>query len=147
LQKHPAGKAYAHLLEKEEKYPLFVDAKKQILSMPPIINSQETGQVTTKTNALFVECSGYDIPTLNAVLSVIVTTLAEMGGSIEAVDIQDDHKHVTPNLHPQKIKISKEAIGNMFNFEKNCILNIFVNNSNDRIKRNILSSVQKNSAN
>jgi phenylalanyl-tRNA synthetase beta chain len=110
LQKHPAGKAYAHLLEKEEKYPLFVDAKKQILSMPPIINSQETGQVTTKTNALFVECSGYDIPTLNAVLSVIVTTLAEMGGSIEAVDIQDDHKHVTPNLHPQKIKISKEAI-------------------------------------
>lgn len=110
LQKHPTGKTYAHLLEKEEKYPIFVDAKKQILSMPPIINSQETGQATVKTNALFVECSGYDIPTLNAVLSVIVATLAEMGGSIEAVEIQDDRKHITPELKPQKIKISRESI-------------------------------------
>ena len=33
LQKHPMGKAYAHLLNGAERFPIFTDAKKQILSL------------------------------------------------------------------------------------------------------------------
>src|SRR3989344_5926242 len=35
LQKHPAGKEYSHLLAGKMKFPVFIDSKEQILSMPP----------------------------------------------------------------------------------------------------------------
>ena len=55
LQKHPAGKEYSHLLAGKSKFPVFVDANNNILSMPPIINSQMTGKVTTETKDVFIE--------------------------------------------------------------------------------------------
>jgi len=41
LQKHPAGRNYAHLLEDYDKFPVFVDSNDKILSMPP--HSQLSG--------------------------------------------------------------------------------------------------------
>src|SRR3989344_3399624 len=62
--------------------PIFVDAKNKILSMPPIINSHETGKVTHETKDVFVECSGFDFQILKKTLNIIITTLAEMSGKI-----------------------------------------------------------------
>ena len=42
LQRHPTGRDYAHLLAGKSKFPVFIDADKNVLSMPPIINSQST---------------------------------------------------------------------------------------------------------
>jgi len=64
LTRHPAGKTYAHILENLDKYPIFQDANKQILSMPPIINSKSTGRITSETKEIFVECSGHDLSVL-----------------------------------------------------------------------------------
>src|SRR3989344_3247472 len=55
LQRHPTGRDYAHLLAGKAKFPIFVDAKENILSMPPIINSQLTGKVIEETKDVFVE--------------------------------------------------------------------------------------------
>src|SRR3989344_5785176 len=46
LSSHPTGREYAHLLEGKKKFPIFVDATGEILSMPPIINSHKTGKIT-----------------------------------------------------------------------------------------------------
>ena len=54
LQRHPTGREYAHLLEGKERYPVFVDSKGQILSMPPIINSRDTGRITRQTKKVFI---------------------------------------------------------------------------------------------
>ena len=54
-----AYKDYAYLLEGKKKYPVFIDSAGKILSMPPIINSEETGRVTEKTKDVFIECSGF----------------------------------------------------------------------------------------
>src|SRR3989344_489018 len=64
LQKHPAGKEYSDLLNKMPRYPIFIDSHKKILSMPPIINSAETGHVVKETTSVFVECSGHSLNTL-----------------------------------------------------------------------------------
>ncbi len=48
LQRHPTGREYAHLLAGKPKFPIFIDANQNILSMPPIINSHKTGKITTK---------------------------------------------------------------------------------------------------
>ena len=64
LEHHKAGKEYAHLLQGLPKYPFFIDAKGEILSMPPVINSDKTGRVTDETKDVFVECSGFDFKIL-----------------------------------------------------------------------------------
>ncbi len=112
LQKHPAGKEYAHLLAGKAKFPVFVDSGNQILSMPPIINSQLTGRVTSETKDVFVECSGFDFETLKSCLNIIVTSLAEMGGKIYQMNLKYKKimgkKETTPDLAPKKLKISLE---------------------------------------
>ncbi|NYZ80205.1 phenylalanine--tRNA ligase subunit beta, partial [Candidatus Micrarchaeota archaeon] len=42
LENHPKGPPYAHLLAHLDKYPLLSDDKGRVLSMPPIINSEDT---------------------------------------------------------------------------------------------------------
>src|SRR3989344_1121249 len=88
LHKHPAGKEYAHLLAGKVKFPVFVDANNEVLSMPPIINSQTTGRVDSKTKDVFVECSGFDFDVLKTCLNIITTTMAEMGGKIYQMEIK-----------------------------------------------------------
>ncbi|MEK6847137.1 MAG: phenylalanine--tRNA ligase subunit beta, partial [Nanoarchaeota archaeon] len=46
---HPTGRKYAHLLDNTKKYPIFIDANNQVLSMPPIINSEQTGRIDVNT--------------------------------------------------------------------------------------------------
>ena len=59
LEHHPAGKEYGHLL-KGDKFPFFKDANNNILSMPPVINSDDVGRITNETRDIFIECSGFD---------------------------------------------------------------------------------------
>jgi phenylalanyl-tRNA synthetase beta chain len=110
LQQHPTGRAYAHLLEKEKLFPIFIDSKGKILSMPPIINSNDTGKVELTTNSVFIECSGFDLKVLNKVLNIITTTLAECSGTIYSMtcEYSKSNKLTTPNLTPEKMKISIE---------------------------------------
>jgi len=114
LQKHPAGKEYAHLLEGEIKYPVFMDANNKILSMPPIINSNETGKVSENTREIFVECSGTDFQTLEKTLNIIITTLSDLGGNVYQMSLDyGKEKIITPNLSPEKMKISLSEINKL----------------------------------
>ena len=106
LEKHPTGQKYAHLLKEHKRYPIFIDSNNQILSMPPIINSQNLGKVTEDTKEVFIECSGWDINALKLVLNIIATVLSDMGGKICSIDIEyPDKKITTPQLAPEKRKI------------------------------------------
>ncbi len=99
LSSHPTGKDYGHLLEGKPKFPLFVDANDQILSMPPIINSHEVGKIGLDTRDVFIECSGFDYSVLSTCLNMIVTALADMGGEIYSMEIEMyGKKMVSPDL-------------------------------------------------
>ena len=102
LSQHPAGRDYGHLLEGMDKFPVFIDANNEILSMPPIINSHKTGKISEKTTDVFIECSGFDFNILRKCINIIVAALADMGGKIYSMDlIYGDKKFTTPNLTPQ----------------------------------------------
>jgi phenylalanyl-tRNA synthetase beta chain len=119
LQRHPAGRDYAHLLAGKSKFPIFRDADKNILSMPPIINSKLTGKVTEETKDVFVECSGFDFELCNKCLNIITTTLAEMGGKIFQMELGYSKKHITPDLSPEKAKISLENANKLLGLDLN----------------------------
>ena len=106
LEEHKAGKEYAHLLQGLAKYPIFIDAKGEILSMPPVINSDKTGRVTEDTKDVFIECSGFDFDVLSTCLNMIVTALADVGGEIYSIRLEyPDGIKTTPQLTPTKMKL------------------------------------------
>ncbi len=119
LQKLPTGREYAHLLAGKTKFPVFIDAENNILSMPPIINSQMTGKVTTETAEVFVECSGFDINALNKCLNILTTNLAEMGGKIYQMELHYKNKIITPKFTAEKMNISLENTNSLLGLNLN----------------------------
>ncbi|MGQ9788070.1 MAG: phenylalanine--tRNA ligase subunit beta [Candidatus Hadarchaeaceae archaeon] len=106
LSKHPKGIEYSSLLQGLPRYPLLIDAKETVLSLPPIINSENT-RVTEKTGALFVDVTGHDERVVNQALTMIITGLGERGFALETVVVKYPKRRViTPKLKPRKLKLS-----------------------------------------
>ena len=107
LEKHQTGKDYGHLLKDAKVYPIFIDANNNILSMPPIINSEKVGRITEKTKDVFIECSGFDFQILKKCLNIIVTSLSDLNGEIYENELVYGNKNIiTPNLEPEEMKIN-----------------------------------------
>ena len=108
------GKKYASLLQDLKQFPIFIDSKGNILSMPPIINSDTVGKITPKTKDVFIEISGFDIGFLKQVLNIFATTLAEMGGQIYSIEVVYSGKHDSmPDLTSKKMKIDINYINKL----------------------------------
>ena len=118
LSQHPAGMDYANLLEGFDRYPLFLDAEDNILSMPPIINSHDIGKITEKTREVFIECTGHSFGVLSKCLNFIVTALADMGGEIYSIELSyPDKKITTPDLAPRRMRVDKKYINKLLGLE------------------------------
>jgi phenylalanyl-tRNA synthetase beta chain len=106
LREHPKGVKFAHLLEDTQRYPLICDAEGEVLSFPPIINSERT-RVSEDTRDLFVEVTGLSSASVRRALNIVVTALAERGAVIEAVEVlRGDEVQVTPDLSVTKRTLS-----------------------------------------
>ncbi len=114
LQKHPTGKEYAHLLSGKANFPIFIDSDQNILSMPPIINSELTGKINEKTKDVFIECSGFDLEILKKTLNIIVSALGDMGGKIYQMKV---NKEITPDFKNEQIKLSIENTNKLLGLE------------------------------
>lgn len=108
LEEHPKGQEYGRLLEGKEEYPIFIDGANNVLSMPPVINSNYTGKVDENTRNVFIEVSGHDIDRVSVALNVIVTALGERGGELHSVDVKYDKIITTPDLNPGKASMGVE---------------------------------------
>src|SRR6185295_8546563 len=107
LESHPKGVAYAELLAEHKRYPVLIDSKGQVLSMPPIINSEEP-KVKQGTTRVFIDVTGISQAAVTKSLDTLVCSLAEIGGTIETVTIvePDGKKRTTPDLAPRSKEIS-----------------------------------------
>lgn len=118
LEKHEKGKEYGHLIKDKPYYPLLVDSQGNILSMPPIINSELTGRVTTETKNVFVDVTGWDLKKIMLALNVVVTALAERGGKINSVKVvYKDFEIETPDLTPKTFEVELDYIKRLAGIE------------------------------
>lgn len=108
LTKHPCGREFGRQLEGLEKYPVYYDKNDEVLSMPPIINSNNSGKIIPGVADVFIECSGSDLQILKKVISMAVVDLIDAGGKAYSVDIVYDNKKELIDLKPEKMKISIE---------------------------------------
>lgn len=120
LSQHKAGRGFGHLLEGLSRFPIFIDANQEILSMPPIINSHLTGKITERTTEVFIECSGFNFAVLSRCLNIIVTALADMGGEIYSVKLEfSDKTEITPNLTPERMKFNLNYVNKLLGLKLN----------------------------
>ena len=118
LELHPKGKEFSHLLSGCNSYPLFIDAANNVLSMPPIINSEIAGKITESTKDVFIECSGFDYRILSLCLNMIVCALADLGGKIYSIElVYDGKKRVSPDLTPRRMKFDPSYINKRLGLE------------------------------
>jgi phenylalanyl-tRNA synthetase beta chain len=116
LERHPTGIEYAHLLSGFSEYPILMDSAKNVLSLPPIINSDHTGKVTEETKNVFVEVTGNNLERISTALNVMVSTLMNRGGDVFSVEVlYEKEKIVTPNFSPCEftadLKYCKKLLG------------------------------------
>uniref|UniRef100_A0A0K3CC46 phenylalanine--tRNA ligase n=2 Tax=Rhodotorula toruloides TaxID=5286 RepID=A0A0K3CC46_RHOTO len=80
---------YLHIIEDSPVYPIIYDSSRQVLSMPPIINSDRT-KITLDTKNVFIDVTATDQTKLDIVVDMIVTMFSEYCSEpfiIEAVNI------------------------------------------------------------
>ena len=110
LEEHPKGRAYARLLESFTRYPLLADSEGQVLSMPPIINSEQT-RVRHETTSFFIDVTGTGERIVGRCLNILVTSLAELdpGARLERVTVvYPDREVITPDLSPQRVELDPQ---------------------------------------
>ncbi|MDY6778040.1 MAG: phenylalanine--tRNA ligase subunit beta [Candidatus Nanohaloarchaea archaeon] len=113
LERHDKGKEYSDLVDSYDRYPVIVDANDDVLSFPPIINAQKT-EVTAASEDLFIDVTGTDPDSLRSALNVIVTSLAERGGSIMSVEMhQAGDRFRTPQFETEERHVDIEAVENI----------------------------------
>lgn len=86
LKFHPKGIEFKNIIEKFDKYPVIIDSNTNVISMPPIINSDLT-KVTKETKNLLIEITGTNFYAVNKALNIIVSDFADIGGEIYKVKI------------------------------------------------------------
>ena len=119
LTKHEKGVEFGPIIQEFKKWPLLYDSKGQVLSLPPIINSNNLGRMTTATKNLFVEVTGTHLPTVHQALNIITASLAERGGKIESVTVvyPDGTNEETPNFVPEKMTLKLEEINSIIGLD------------------------------
>jgi phenylalanyl-tRNA synthetase beta chain len=125
LEKHPKGREFKQLLEDFKEYPIWLDANNQVLSMPPIINSEET-KLNEKAKNLFIDVTGTDLKACQEALNILITSLADRNGKIYQVKI--DNK-IYPDLKEKKLKINKNYANKILG------LNLTENNIKDLLSK------------
>ncbi len=117
LEEHPKGVAYAHLLKDLKRYPCLVDEAGQVLSMPPIINSEDT-RLTVESTEAFVDVTGLSERSVTKALNTVVTSMLELLPSATAEQVmiaspagpgETMRAIPSPSLRPQKVTVDIAA--------------------------------------
>jgi phenylalanyl-tRNA synthetase beta chain len=83
------GKKYNSLLKNLHQYPTIADRNNQILSFPPIINSNNT-KINDKSNNILLEITGTNLETCKSILAILAYYLYDEGYEIFSGIIHDD---------------------------------------------------------
>jgi len=128
LESHPKGKAYKHLLEGFDRYPILRSEGGRVLSMPPVINSEET-RVDKSTTRFFIDVTGSGRRIVERTLNILVTSLLEYhpAARLRGVTIENatgangvDHAReswTSPDLASQSMAVSAAETGRIIGID------------------------------
>ena len=117
LKKHPKGIEYSDILPKKGDLPILRGANGVVLSMPPIINSNDVGRITDETTDVLVEVTGTNHEVVGVVTTLITQALRDRGGKVYSVEVHYPPNQkstpevtVTPDAEPYQIEVNPKDI-------------------------------------
>lgn len=117
LKKHPKGIEYKDILPNKGDLPILRDAEGVVLSMPPIINSNDVGRITEETTDVLVEVTGTNLEVVRVVNTLITHALRDRGGKVYTVEVHYPPNHenapevlITPETEPYQITVNPKDI-------------------------------------
>ena len=90
LTEHPKGREYGHIVSDKPLFPFLHDDNGDVLSFPPIINSDRIGAVEVGDENLFMELSGTNLRDLLLAAAIMACDMADMGWQILPVKVKFD---------------------------------------------------------
>lgn len=118
-------KEYTDLIYNSPVYPVILDSKNQVLSLPPVINGS-LSKISVHTKNVFVECTACDLTKAHVVLDIMVTMFSQYCGekySIETVKVNykdgmlntaakvgANDFEITPKLETRNIEVKLEEV-------------------------------------
>ena len=84
---HPKGKEYGPIVSDHKLFPFLHDDNNDVLSFPPVINSDRIGAVEVGDENLFLELSGMDLKDLLLAASIMACDMSDMGFEILPVKV------------------------------------------------------------
>jgi phenylalanyl-tRNA synthetase beta chain len=111
LMEMDVGMQYGHILQESSVYPIIIDAESNVLSFPPIINSNLT-KISTATKNIFVEVTANNLTVSEDILSVMAMALYDAGFEIKTVSTHNAGRQnkETPKMDPSYIKVETSYI-------------------------------------
>ncbi|MDI9643589.1 MAG: phenylalanine--tRNA ligase subunit beta, partial [Candidatus Verstraetearchaeota archaeon] len=117
LETTSKGKEYGGIISGSPLYPLLVDSEGTVLSMPPIINSEDTRVSESSTNIL-IDVTGLDHKSINTCLNIMTTSALERGGLLQSVEIRyPKESKTTPELKETIEKVSLSTVRSVSGME------------------------------
>src|SRR6266699_881291 len=109
--------ANPEIISQFESWPVLVDETDNVLSLPPVINSNDLGRITTETRNILVEVTGTNSETVHNTLKIVVSSLAERGGKIyscvETYPYGSPCRVVSPDLRPTQTSLRLSYINTL----------------------------------
>lgn len=121
LAEHPKGTGYAHLVDGLPLLPALLSANGNVLSLPPIINAEET-KLTAATRDVLLDVTGSNLPVVEKALSILATSLIELDptgqASLERVAmVYPDRTVETPELAVEQFSVDPRRAAQLLGLE------------------------------
>ncbi len=118
LEQHPKGQQYGWILKNAEKYPLLSDSNGEVLSFPPIINSNFTGRLEIGDSELLFEATGTDEESINLSACIFAQNLQERGFQIYSVIVKQGQRTIaTPIITRESLRINPSEVRSLTGLE------------------------------
>jgi phenylalanyl-tRNA synthetase beta chain len=88
IKEHPKGQEFGYIVENYDRFPFLTDSQDEVLSFPPVINSDRIGAVEIGDANLFIELTGTDLPSLLLTASIVACDLSDSGYTILPVRVE-----------------------------------------------------------
>ncbi|KAK9808656.1 hypothetical protein WJX72_001360 [[Myrmecia] bisecta] len=105
---------FVPIIHKSIVYPVVLDAKRTVLSLPPIINGAHSA-ITLQTRDVFIECTATDLAKARIVLNTVCTMFSEYCSQpfeVEPVEVIDSFGEATvyPDVSSRAMQVDTHYI-------------------------------------
>ncbi len=144
LENHEKGIEYGGILPQKGDLPILRDINGTVLSMPPIINSNDVGRIVEETSDVLIEVTGTNLEVVQVVTVLVTQALRDRGGHVYSVEIHYPNGHedappilISPRSEPYEIEVNPKDIERYLNLnlKPNDIVKLLKNRRLDVVKR------------